>query len=176
MVFALLACLIALDGCGAASRPERQVRLRLGGPADGTRVHTGSITLTGTVSPAGAIVLVLGHRVPVVRGGFTAQVPLSPGTNIVDVLAGAPRAQAAMNAVHVVRVVYVPVPDLAGADPSDAQHQLAAIGLRPHVHNSDDFFDSLLPLISDHVCSTSPSAGTKVPPDSQITISVSKTC
>jgi hypothetical protein len=151
------------------------VQLQVSSPTDGTQVHAGSTTVSGTVEPAGATVLVLGRSVPVSHGAFSTQVSLAPGTNIVDVLAGAPRATAAMSAVRVVRIVYVPIPGLSGDSPSDAQAQLAALGLVPKINKNDGFFSVLLP-VSDTVCNTKPPADAKVPPGSTVTVTVSKTC
>jgi hypothetical protein len=172
---ALAACAAALAGCGSAVKPKSPVHLQVSSPSDGTQVHTGSTTVSGTVTPAGATVLVLGRGVRVSHGSFSTQVSLAPGTNIVDVLAGAPHAAAAMSAVRVVRIVYIPIPDLSGDSPSDAQAQLSALGLVPKINNDDGFFSSLLP-VSDAVCQTKPPAGAKVPPHSTVTVTVSKTC
>jgi beta-lactam-binding protein with PASTA domain len=95
--------------------------------------------------------------------------------NIVDVLAGAPAAQSAMNAVRVFRQVYVQVPDLTGAGTSDAEHQLRLLGLVPDVKKNESFFAILLPQ-SDTVCGTSPPAGARVAPGATVTVTVSKTC
>src|SRR5437764_12282578 len=107
VALAVCAGMVAVAGCGGASpRPGPPVRLAVNAPAT---VHTGSATITGTVSPSVATVLVLGHQVHVRRGGFSAEVALEPGTNIIDVLAGAPRSRDAMSAVRVVRLVYITV-------------------------------------------------------------------
>jgi hypothetical protein len=174
---ALAACAAALAGCGGSGHqpaPAR-VRLQVSSPSDGSQVHTSSVTISGSVKPPGATVLVLGRPVPVAHGSFSAQVQLAPGVNIVDVLAGAPRARSAMNAVRVTRQVYVQVPDLGGADVSDAQDQLTALGLVPQVKKSDPFYAILLPE-SDAVCETSPAGGAHVAPGSTVTVTVSKTC
>jgi hypothetical protein len=174
---ALAACAAALVGCGGSSHSQAppRVRLQVTSPSDGSQVHTSSVTISGSVKPAGATVLVLGRAVSVAHGAFSAQVPLTPGVNIVDVLAGAPRARSAMNAVRVIRQVYVQVPDLGGAGVSDAQDQLTALGLVAHVVKNESFFSILLPE-SDAVCGTSPPANAHVAPGSTVTVTVSKTC
>jgi hypothetical protein len=164
----------ALAGCGSASKPEATVRLALTAPTDGARVTSDSITISGSVSPA-ASVLILGQRVPVARGAFTTRVSLQPGTNIIDVLAGAPHALATMTAVRVYRQVEVTVPDVSGDSPSAADRALQSAGLVARVVNNGQFFDFLIPT-SPQVCSSSPGAGRSVAPGSTVTLSVSKTC
>ena len=165
----------ALSGCGAASRPTPPVKLRLDAPSDGTRILADSIAVSGTVSPAGAGVTVLGASVAVSGGSFSTRVALKPGTNLVDVLAGAPYAQGAMSVVRIVRELPVTVPYLDGASPSGAEHQLAALGLVAHVRDTDGGLDFLLPIPSQ-VCVTNPSAGQGVAPGSTVQLTVSKLC
>ena len=171
----LSAAACALSGCGNASHPTAQVQLRLAAPADGTRILATSIGVSGTVAPATANVVVLGRSVAVNAGSFSARVALKPGTNLVDVLAGAPHAQGAMSVVRVFRELPVTVPDLAGASPSSAERQLEALGLAPRVHQSDGGLDFLLP-IPRQVCVTNPGAGRGVAPGSTVTVTVSKLC
>jgi hypothetical protein len=171
----LAAALIAVAGCGATARPAAPVHLVLAGPVDQARVTDSSIVVHGTVSPASATVTIAGQRVPVTHGAFTADVSLTPGTNIIDVLAGAPHAAAAMGAVRVYRQALVHVPDVSGDSPGDAQSRLRAVGLVPKTVDNDPFFDSLLP-ISNGVCGTTPSAGRSVLPGSVVTVTVSKSC
>jgi len=56
-------------------------------------VRDETVVLRGTVSPAGATVLVHGRRVEVAGGTFEATVGLEAGTNVIDVLASAPDAR-----------------------------------------------------------------------------------
>jgi hypothetical protein len=163
----------ALAGCGSHSPTTvGQIRLQVSSPST---VDTGSATIGGTVAPSGATVLVLGRPVAVHRGSFSTQVSLVPGTNIIDVLAGAPRERDAMSAVRVFRQVYVSVPDLSGDSPDDASQQLRALGLVPDVSKDDPFFSFLIPG-SDSVCSTDPAARARLAPGSTVTVTVSKTC
>jgi hypothetical protein len=166
----------ALAGCGTASKPLPQLKLQLSAPTAGTRVTSGSVVVSGTVSPAvGASVLVVGQHVTVTGGGFSTSVALQPGSNLIDVLAAAPRTRAAMTALRVYRLVDVTVPDLSGDTPGAATRALRALGFEARVQNSDQFFDFLLP-ISPEVCSSSPPAGRSLPPGSVVTLSVAKTC
>jgi hypothetical protein len=169
------ACVLAVTGCGSSARPEPQIKLRITTPVDGTTVTTGSITLTGTVSPLGTSVLVLGRTVPVTHGGFTTTVTLQPGSNLVDVLAGARRAQGAMTATRVYRQVLITIPNVDSDSPAAAKSALAALGLHPQTHNTDSIFDFLIPT-SAAVCGTSPAAGHRVLPGAEVTITISKTC
>jgi hypothetical protein len=167
------ACTAALAGCGTHSPTTiGQIRLKVNSPST---VHTASATISGTVSPSGATVLVLGHTVTLHRGSFTTQVSLVPGTNIIDVLAGGARERDAMSAVRVFRQVYVSVPDLSGDSPDDASQQLHALGLVADVSKDDPFFSFLIPG-SDSVCGTEPAAGAKLAPGSTVKVTVSKTC
>lgn len=166
-----------LAGCGsnATTPPAAAVHLSLSGPVDGTRVTTGTVLVSGSVSPADAIVLVAGRSVTVAGGSFQARVQLAPGQNIVDVLAGAPRSHAAMAAVRVFRQVNVPVPSVSGQPVGAATAGLRASGLIARIVDNEPFYGFLLPG-SPAVCSTSPAAGQSVPPGSTIAVNVSKSC
>jgi hypothetical protein len=166
-------CMGAIAGCGSATT-HRDAPIRLQVSSSST-VHTASATITGTVAPATARVLVLGHAVTVHEGSFSTRVSLAPGTNLIDVLAGAPRAHDAMTAVRVFRQVYVAVPTLSGANPTDAEQRLRRLGLVPDINKNEPFFSFLIPG-SDAVCGTDPAAGAKVAPGSKVTVTVSKTC
>ena len=79
-------------GCGDDPKPPRnepEVTLTLSGPADAATVRTRAETITGTVRPAAANVRVLGREVSVEGGRFSADVPLEPGANLIDVDASA---------------------------------------------------------------------------------------
>jgi bacillopeptidase F len=159
-----------------APRPLAPLRLQLSSPADGTRVTSDSVTVAGSVSPpSAASVLVVGQRVALTGGTFSARVAVQPGSNIIDVLAGAPHARATMTAVRVYRLLDVTVPDLSGDSPSAATRALHALGLQFRFHDEDGFFDFLLPN-SPQVCGSSPPAGRSVEPGSVVTLSVAKTC
>jgi hypothetical protein len=175
-VAAAVAALLA--GCGSTSRPPAQapVHLSLSGPADGAHLTARSVRVSGTVSPAGATVLVSGSSVAVqADGSFATRVTLSPGQNIVDVLAGAPRARAAMAAVRVFRQVDVPVPSVTGDTVAAAKAALRARGLIARTVENEPFYSFILPG-SPVVCTTSPAAGRPVAPGSTVTVNVSKSC
>ncbi len=171
----LAALLIAGCGSNTSAPAEVPVHLSLSSPADGARLTAQSVLVSGTVSPAGATVLVAGRGVPVSAGAFQARVTLSPGQNIVDVLAGAPRARAAMAAVRVFRQVNVPVPSVTGDTVAAAKATLRARGLVARTVENEPFYSFILPG-SPVVCTTSPSAGRRVAPGSTVTVNVSKSC
>jgi hypothetical protein len=166
---------VVFGGCGAAARSEPQIQLHLSEPADGVVVTSASVTVSGSVSPAGARVLVLGRVIPTAHGTFSTQVQLQPGTNLVDVLAGAVRAKAAMTAVRVYRQILVTVPNLGNDSPATATKALQALGLKVHVVDTDPFYSFLIPG-SKGVCGISPNSGHRVLPGTTVTITESKTC
>jgi PASTA domain/Glucodextranase, domain B len=173
---ALVIAAVLLAGCGAAARPQPRIHLNLAAPTDGTVVTNGSVTVSGSVSPVGARVLVLGQSVATAQNGtFSAEVQLQPGTNLVDVLAGAAHDKAAMTAVRVYRQILVTVPNVSNDSPSVATKALQALGLHVQIDDTDPFYSFLI-IGSKDVCGISPGAGRRVPPGTKITISVSKTC
>jgi glucodextranase-like protein/PASTA domain-containing protein len=172
-----LLVLVAISGCGGEQkRPAPPVRLSVDAPADMALLHDASVEVHGVVSPSNARVTVEGHDVSVSGGRFSAQVSLQPGTNLIDVLAGAKGgARPAMVALRVRRQVSVKVPDLVGFTPSDAKDALASLGLDADVQESHGLLDFLLPEDA-RVCQTDPSAGSQVDPGTTVTVVAAKTC
>ncbi len=172
-----LPLVMLLAGCGSngAAPAESSVQLSLSGPADGSRVTTPTVLVRGSVSPPDATVLIAGRDVPVAGGTFQAQVPLGPGENIVDLLAGAPRSHPAMGAVRVFRQVDVRVPAVSGQTAGAATATLRASGLTARTVDNEPIYGLLLPG-SPAVCNTSPRAGQSVPRGTVVTVNVSKTC
>jgi hypothetical protein len=166
---------VVLAGCGTAARPEPQIHLQLSEPVDGAVVTSGSVTVSGSVSPLSASVLVLGHAIATAHGTFSTQVQLQPGTNLVDVLAGAVHDKAAMTAVRVYRQILVTIPKVTNDSPDGATKALEGLGLHVHIDDTDPFYSFLIPGSRD-VCSTNPGAGRRVLPGTTVTVSVSKTC
>lgn len=145
-------------------------------PIDGTRVTTNTVTVAGTVRPAHARVLVDGRQVTTASdGSFSVAVPLSVGTNFIDVIAGAPNARAAMTAMRVLRYVLIRVPAVEGQSPSVAVAAIRAAGLKPVLKDNSDPLAFLVPL-SSQVCGQSPGAHARVQPGSTVTLSVGKVC
>jgi hypothetical protein len=172
LTLALLTC-----GCGQASKPPgAPVRLSLQAPPDDVRVVATSATVKGDVMPARARVLILGHSVPTdVHGHFSTRVALSPGTNLIDVIASAPRARPAMVALRVIRYLLVTVPDITGRSPASAIAVLRAHGLKPILRGDGNPLSFLLPF-SMQVCSQSPSGGARVQPNSTVTLQPGQVC
>jgi PASTA domain-containing protein/glucodextranase-like protein len=167
---------LALVGCGGGSTPKQPpVRLTLAAPSDGARLLQDTVHISGTVSPATSTVTVEGRRVTVSGGSFDTEVPLDPGQNVVDVMAGAKNSAAAMTAVRVYRQVMIEVPDVVGQKPSDATDALIAKGFKVKEESSDSGIDLFLPG-SQQVCSTNPDAGTQVDPGSTVTVVTGKFC
>jgi hypothetical protein len=180
----VLACLCAAaaTGCGGgneprrAQRPSPPVALQVNEPADMTTVRSETVEVKGTVTPAGASVLVVGQKAPVSGGGsFTATVPLEPGANVIDVMASAAGRTPALTAFRVTREVPVTVPDLGGKSEADVDRALAAIGLKPEVEKGGGLIEDLLPG-DPAVCQQDPSPGTQVRRGSTVHVVVSKSC
>src|SRR3954471_3925601 len=158
---ALAVSVVALAGCGDSKKPAPPVRLTVDAPADMALLHDASVEVHGVVSPGSARVRVEGKDVRVSAGTFSTRVDLLPGTNLIDVEAGAKGgARPAMIALRVRRRVTVAVPDLAGVTPSDAKDTLAGLGLEADVKVSQGLLDFLLPE-NARVCETTPPAGTQ---------------
>jgi Glucodextranase, domain B/PASTA domain len=168
---------VALAGCGKQDPPASPVRLSVDSPADMALSHDDSVEVRGVVSPSTARVTVDGENAHVNGGRFSKQVDLQPGTNLIDVVAGAPDgARPAMVAVRVRRQVTVAVPDLIGFTPNDAEDALAAKGLEADVQeDSGGLFDFLLPEDA-RVCDTDPTAGTQVDPGTTVKVFAAKSC
>jgi hypothetical protein len=169
-------CTAALGACGQTARPAAPVHLEIQAPGDGNRVTSATVTVSGTVSPAARTsVVVLGHPVPVHLGRFSTQVRLSPGGNIIDILAGAPHAVGAATAIRVTRLLLVEVPPLSGESPAQATAQLARVGLRARVRPSGNPFEFLIPF-SRQVCGQSPPSGRRVTRGTTVTLQTGKLC
>jgi hypothetical protein len=178
LVAVLPALTTLVAACGddpAPRRKEPQVRVELGSPSDGTTVRSETVEIRGTVQPAGAQVKVLDREVEVAGGSFSAEVPLEPGGNVIDVSAAARGRRPDFAAMRVVREVRLPVPDLTGRDADSAQEQLEGLGLKVDTESGGGFFDPLLPG-APKVCHMRPRPGTLVLPGSDVTLWTARDC
>jgi hypothetical protein len=167
---------LALAGCGGADKPARPVRLSVDGPTDMTLLQTDAVEVHGVVHPADASVKVEGENVDVEGGRFSTTVQLLPGTNLIDVVAGAKGgARPAMVAVRVRREVKVAVPDLTGYTPNDAKDALAGLGLEADIQKAGGLIELLLPEDA-RVCDTDPPTGENVDPGTTVTVFAAKRC
>jgi hypothetical protein len=167
---------VVLGGCGDAAKPAPPVRLSVDAPADMALLQESSVQVRGVVSPPGARVSVEGRDVSVRGGRFSADVRLQPGTNLVDVVAGAGGgARPAMVALRVRRQVRVRVPDLTGSTPSDAKDALAGLGLHADVQEAGGLLELLLPEDA-RVCQTEPAGGSEVGPGTTVKVYAAKRC
>jgi hypothetical protein len=165
-----------LGGCGGSAKPAPPVRLSVDAPADMALVQEASVQVRGVVSPPGARVSVEGRDVDVRGGRFSAQVELQPGTNLVDVFAGANGgARPSMVALRVRRQVRVRVPDLTGFTPTDAKDALAGLGLQADVQEAGGLLEFLLPEDA-RVCQTDPAGGSEVGPGTTVKVFAAKRC
>lgn len=171
-----LLLLVALAGCGQRERtpPLAPVRLTVTSPEDLASVEARTITVSGTVAPRDARVLVDGAEATVRGGAFTATVALEGGANVIDVQASAPRHPAAFAAVRVTRLVPVKVPDVGGLSVDDATERLEALGLEVEVRKINPI-DVLLPGTVG-VCGTEPGEDAKARVGSTVTLLVQKSC
>ena len=164
--------------CGddpAPPRKEPQVRIEIGGPADGHTVDGDSVEIAGTVRPSGAQVQVQGHDVDVDAGSFSTTVALEPGVNLIDVAAGARGRRPDFAVTRVVREVRLPIPDVVGKDADSATEQLDGLGLNVRSEDAGGFLDPLLPG-DPKVCETRPRPGAQVLPGSDVTLLVARDC
>jgi hypothetical protein len=180
LVFACIAAAVA--GCGgggeprAQTRPPSPVELDVTSPDDMATVRTATVEVRGTVTPAGAVVRVLGQPATVSGGGtFSARVPLDPGNNVIDVMATARRRGPALTAFRVTREVPIVVPDLAGLDVAAVEEKLGAAGLGVDVEHGGGLLEELLPG-EPSVCEQDPEAGAKVRRGTTVHVVVAKSC
>jgi hypothetical protein len=118
---------------------------------------------------------VLGREVAVSGGAFTAEVPLEPGANLIDVSASARGRRPDFEATRVVREERVPVPDVIGSDADTAQDQLEGLGLKVEMEDAGGFFDPILPG-DPKVCDSDPAPGAQVLPGSRVSLQVARDC
>jgi hypothetical protein len=172
-----LGCVALLAACGGVRGPApTPLRLSVELPADGTTTLAPQVVVRGTVAGRGAAtVLVGGRRVPVSGGAFSTEVEVHPGSNVIDVLAGAQGASAAMSAVRVYRELPVTVPDVSGQSASTATAELRRLGLSVRVYDETNFVQQLLP-VSKQVCTSEPPAGQPVAPGSPVALEIAKVC
>jgi Glucodextranase, domain B/PASTA domain len=171
------ACVLALAACGSAAPPAPPAPpLSVTSPVDGGKTLASEVLVRGSVGSGAGSVLVAGRPATVRAGSFSAWVPIAPGANVIDVLAGVPRAADAMTLVRVYRVMPATVPDVTSEDPGTAARDLAGVGLRAQVQGSGGFFQSLLPFMSQQVCAIDPPAGSQLAPGSWVTLQVARIC
>jgi hypothetical protein len=171
-----LGCVATLAACGSAAPAPPRVRLSLTLPADGTVTLAPQVIVEGAVAtPRVGSVLVGGRPVPVRRGAFSTSVPVRPGSNVIDVLAGEPGAQPALTAVRVYRELPVTVPAVTGQSISTAEADLRRFGLSAKVYDEGSYFERLLPL-PKQVCASEPAAGQPVAPGSTVALEIAKVC
>jgi hypothetical protein len=180
-VFAFLAAVAAVAGCGGGDEPQARkppppVQLAVDSPDDMATVRTATVDVHGSVSPAGSVVRVRGRAASVTAGGtFTVSVPLEPGDNVIDLMATARGREPALTAFRIVREVPVEVPDLDGLAVADAQDKLGAAGLNVQIARGGGLLEPLLPG-DPAVCEQDPRAGTKVRRGTTVHVVVAKSC
>ncbi len=173
---ALLA-VIALAACGETPAPSTQPRvtLKLDTPNDGRSLRSGTVAVTGTVSPADAAVTVAGADAKVDGGRFSAQVSLLPGGNVIDVSAAAAGHRPAVDALRVLRDMRIQVPQLAGQSEDDAFGALRKLGLPPQEERDESWIERLIPG-GLTVCDTRPAPGALVVKGTTVTVVVARSC
>ena len=168
-----------LGGCGSSDepppKPQKPVRLTVSTPIDTAVVQGATATVTGTVSPARARVIVQGHSAQVSNGSFSSSVTLDHGANVIDVAATARGRTAALTAFRITREERIAVPDLAGMSLADAEKEAADRELELTTERGGGFLDSLVPR-DIHVCEQRPAAGTRVRRGSSVRLLVARSC
>jgi hypothetical protein len=176
LTIAILAVLAV--GCGGdetATPAPAPVRLTVTAPGDLAVVQDERVAVRGTVSPAGAAVLVRGQAAEVVGGRFTAQVSLDPGTNVIDVAATATDRAPALTAFRVTREMPVEVPDLSGMTAEQARAAVAAVGLKLREEEAGGILEKLLPG-DRRVCRQEPEEGTEARRGTSVGVLLGKGC
>jgi hypothetical protein len=170
-----LVVVAAMAGCGD-DEPSRPVQLTLVTPADGAVVHTGSVEVTGRVSPPDARVIVGGQSATVTGGRFRANTPLREGSNVIDVGASADGARTSWAALRVARQTLVRVPDLAGLARDEAVGRLKDAGLRAEVEEEPGSLLDRLLGGEQTVCETSPGPEAELPRGASVRLIVAPGC
>ncbi|HEV2776439.1 MAG TPA: PASTA domain-containing protein [Solirubrobacteraceae bacterium] len=174
-----VACAALVAGCGGGdgppAPPTERVRLQISAPADGATVRGGTADVRGSVSPRASAVSVLGRPALVSDGRFSVVVPLDAGTNVIDVMATAPRRLPAMTALRVTRDILVTVPDLTGLLEDELDARLDPLGLGSDVERGGGLFDVLRPG-QPVVCRQAPPAGARVRRGREVQVVVAKRC
>ena len=167
-----------LGGCGAADpppKPQKPVRLTVSAPSDTAVVQSATTQVSGTVSPPGAQVRVMGRAAQVSGGTFTSTVTLEQGPNVIDVAATAGGRAAAMTAFRVTREERVTVPQLVGLSLDDARNEAQQLELKLTTERGGGFLDPLVPR-GIHVCDQAPSAGRQVQRGATLRLLVARSC
>jgi Glucodextranase, domain B/PASTA domain len=175
----LLTTGLLLAGCGG-SEPQRtgatpRVSLRLVTPDDGGMQREDRVQVRGTVSPADATVKVAGEDADVQGGEFTAEVPLEPGGNVIDISASSPGRRPATDAVRITRDMRVPVPRLVGLELDQAIETLGQAGLKHEERPSGSWLDRVIPGTM-YVCAVEPDEETPVERQSTVVLITQREC
>jgi hypothetical protein len=176
----IAAAAVVASGCGGdpetrASRSLAPVVLDVGAPPDSGVVRGDSVDVTGSVEPADAAVRVLGRPASVSGGTFTANVPLEPGANVIDIAATARGREPVLTALRVTREMPVAVPELDGATVEEAQERVEQAGLELEVEQGGGLFEELLGG-EPAVCEQDPGAGEQVRRGTTVDVVVAKRC
>jgi hypothetical protein len=175
-VIVILTAGLVLSACGETPRAatEPRVKLKLEAPNNGGTTRTDHISVRGSVTPADAVVQVMGAEAQVSAGEFTADVGLQPGGNVIDITASSPGRRPATDALRYVRDMRVDVPNVLFKSPDDAKAALRGAGLVAVVEEDGNWLDRLLG--NPQVCATRPSAGTAVAKGTKVTLETARSC
>jgi hypothetical protein len=167
-----------LSGCGDDApppKPQKPVQVTISSPVDTAVVEGATMQVSGTVSPPGARVRVMGHAARVTGGSFTTSVKLEQGPNVIDVAATARGRSAALTAFRVTREERVAVPDFTGLSVDDAQGKADELGLELESERGGGFLDSLVPRRIG-VCDQQPAPGRHVRRGATVKVLVARAC
>jgi hypothetical protein len=173
----LLATGLLVAACGEAPKPAANARVtvKLNLPDDGGMTRDDRVLVRGTVTPADASVRVGGEDAEVDAGEFSREVPLNPGANVIDVTATSPGNRPATDAVRVTRDMRVDVPNVVGQEVDQAKTAIGNASLKAEQEQRGSWLDRVIPG-TDHVCSTSPAAGTPVDKGTTVTLITQRDC
>jgi bacillopeptidase F len=179
----------------AATTEQPHLKVVLTAPADGQKVTGKTVVVRGTVTPASADVMVLGHRAKVTSGVFQRKISLDTGDNHIDVVATMGGADPATTTIDVTRKApavhhakkkankqpapapqptTVAVPNEIGERLDVAKDDLASAGLGSKEIGGGTF--GVVVESNWTVCETKPAPGAQVEKGTRVKLIIDREC